>query len=74
MAYTFLYKGGRRPPSIPPRPTLPPLLPEDNESASRIDAQLHADETKPPPRYSEATLLSAMEGAGKFIDDDDIPF
>ena len=28
--------------------------------------------TKPPPRYSEATLLSAMEGAGKLVDDDDL--
>jgi DNA topoisomerase-3 len=27
-------------------------------------------ETKPPPRYSEATLLAAMEGAGKTLDDD----
>jgi DNA topoisomerase-3 len=26
--------------------------------------------TKPPARYSEATLLSAMEGAGKLIDDE----
>ncbi|RQO37351.1 DNA topoisomerase III [Herminiimonas sp. KBW02] len=26
--------------------------------------------TKPPARYSEATLLSAMEGAGKLIDND----
>jgi len=28
--------------------------------------------TKPPPRYTEATLLSAMEGAGKLIDDDEL--
>ena len=28
--------------------------------------------TKPPARYTEATLLSAMEGAGKLIDDDDM--
>ena len=28
--------------------------------------------TKPPARYSEATLLSAMEGAGKLIDDEDL--
>ena len=28
--------------------------------------------TKPPARYTEATLLSAMEGAGKLIDDDDL--
>ena len=28
--------------------------------------------TKPPARFSEATLLSAMEGAGKLIDDEDL--
>ncbi|MDO9202085.1 MAG: DNA topoisomerase, partial [Hydrogenophaga sp.] len=28
--------------------------------------------TKPPARYSEATLLGAMEGAGKTIDDDEL--
>ncbi len=28
--------------------------------------------TKPPARYNEATLLSAMEGAGKLIEDDDL--
>ena len=28
--------------------------------------------TKPPARYSEATLLSAMETAGKLIDDEDL--
>ncbi|CAN7616501.1 DNA topoisomerase III [Rhizobacter sp. LjRoot28] len=33
---------------------------------------LNAQKTKPPARYSEATLLSAMEGAGKLIDDDEL--
>jgi DNA topoisomerase-3 len=28
--------------------------------------------TKPPARYSEATLLSAMESAGKLVDDEDL--
>jgi len=28
--------------------------------------------TKPPARYSEATLLSAMEGAGKLVDDEEL--
>jgi len=28
--------------------------------------------TRPPARYSEATLLGAMEGAGKFIEDDEL--
>ena len=32
----------------------------------------HALVTKPPARYSEATLLSAMEGAGKFVDDEEL--
>jgi DNA topoisomerase III len=31
-----------------------------------------ANQTKPPPRYSEATLLSAMENAGKLVDDDEL--
>ncbi|MBI3285370.1 MAG: DNA topoisomerase III [Burkholderiales bacterium] len=30
----------------------------------------HGLATKPPARYSEATLLSAMEGAGKLVDDE----
>lgn len=29
-------------------------------------------QTKPPPRYNEGTLLTAMEGAGKLIDDDEL--
>lgn len=28
--------------------------------------------TKPPARYNEATLLTAMEGAGKFIEDEEL--
>lgn len=28
--------------------------------------------TKPPARYTEATLLSAMEGAGKLVDNEDL--
>jgi DNA topoisomerase-3 len=29
-------------------------------------------ETKPPPRFNEATLLSAMQGAGKLITDEEL--
>jgi len=29
-------------------------------------------ETKPPPRFSEATLLSAMENSGKLLDDEEL--
>ncbi len=31
-----------------------------------------ASQTRPPARYNEATLLSAMEGAGKLVEDDEL--
>ncbi len=31
-----------------------------------------ATQTKPPARFSEATLLSAMEGAGKLVEDEEL--
>lgn len=34
--------------------------------------RLIKDKTKPPARYNEATLLTAMEGAGKFIEDEEL--
>ena len=36
------------------------------------DVAANALKTKPPARYTEATLLGAMEGAGKLIDDDEL--
>jgi len=35
-------------------------------------AESEAKTTKPPPRYNEATLLMAMETAGKLIDDEEL--
>jgi DNA topoisomerase III len=37
-----------------------------------VAAESEAKETKPPPRYTEATLLSAMETAGKLVDDEEL--
>ncbi|HWA27300.1 MAG TPA: DNA topoisomerase III [Lacunisphaera sp.] len=51
---------------------LPALSPDDKAKAKTLSAELHAETTKPPPRYSEATLLSAMEGAGKLVDDEEL--
>ncbi len=36
--------------------------------------EIHCEEkqTKPPPRYTEATLLSAMESAGKFVEEEEL--
>lgn len=43
-----------------------------NETVQTDTVHLKANETRPPPRYTEATLLSAMEGAGKTVDDEEL--
>ena len=45
---------------------------EQGEKVGTLEVQSVASQTKPPPRYSEATLLSAMEGAGKLVEDDEL--
>src|SRR5690606_18564517 len=45
---------------------------QPGESVLNEDVLVNALKTKPPARYSEATLLSAMEGAGKLIDDEEL--
>ena len=42
------------------------------ELARTESVDVKALKTRPPARYTEATLLSAMEGAGKLIDDDEL--
>jgi DNA topoisomerase-3 len=37
-----------------------------------VSSESEGKETKPPPRYNEATLLQAMETAGKLIDDEEL--
>ena len=45
---------------------------EGIEKVATRSVDVVALSTKPPPRFNEATLLSAMEGAGKSIEDDDL--
>jgi len=45
---------------------------QPNETVKTEETKVSALKTKPPARYTEATLLSAMEGAGKLIDDDEL--
>jgi DNA topoisomerase-3 len=45
---------------------------EQSEKVSVVEVAEQAHQTKPPPRYTEATLLSAMEGAGKLVEDDEL--
>src|SRR5437660_2040475 len=42
------------------------------EPAKVLDIEVTNNETKPPARFSEATLLSAMEGAGKLVEDEEL--
>ena len=51
---------------------LPALSTEDKSQAKTLEATLHNETTKPPPRYTEATLLFAMETAGKFVEDEEL--
>src|SRR5437660_1094428 len=43
-----------------------------NEPAKVLDIEVAQNETKPPARFNEATLLSAMEGAGKLVEDEEL--
>jgi DNA topoisomerase-3 len=51
-------------------PNLPPVKPAESVRTSAIEVK--QSQTRPPPRYTEATLLSAMEGAGKLVEDDEL--
>lgn len=42
------------------------------EIVKTLEVRTEASQTKPPARFSEATLLSAMEGAGKLVEDEEL--
>ncbi|MEM9413490.1 MAG: DNA topoisomerase, partial [Planctomycetota bacterium] len=45
---------------------------ENGESAKVLSVDLKEDETRPPARFNDSTLLSAMETAGKRVDDEEL--
>jgi DNA topoisomerase III len=45
---------------------------QEGQTVRCIAAEVEEKMTRPPPRYTEATLLSAMETAGKLIDDEEL--
>jgi DNA topoisomerase-3 len=49
---------------------LPRLLADEQVQTRKIESL--RKETKPPRRYSDASLLGAMETAGKLVDDDEL--
>ncbi len=42
------------------------------ESVTTEEVNIIANQTRPPARFTEATLLSAMEGAGKLVEDEEL--
>src|SRR6185295_7930211 len=48
-----------------------PVL-ERGEPSTAREAEALEKETKPPRRYTDASLLGAMETAGKLVDDDEL--
>ncbi|MBI4291656.1 MAG: DNA topoisomerase III [Betaproteobacteria bacterium] len=48
------------------------LVPLDGKQVKTLGIEQRAFQTKPPARFTEATLLSAMEGAGKLVEDEEL--
>lgn len=48
------------------------LAPLKSENISVIDLKATEDFTKPPAHYTESSLLSMMESAGKLVEDEDL--
>lgn len=70
VAAGWLEVYGREAVSEKPEENLPPVT--QGEHVATIAIEIKTDQTRPPARYSEATILSAMEGAGKLIEDEEL--
>jgi len=49
---------------------LPPV--SQGEPVQTLQVEVKEGKTKPPPRFTEATILSAMENAGKLVEDEEL--
>ncbi len=61
---------GRETASDKPEENLPLVRQGERVTTARIE--IKTDQTKPPARYNEGTILSAMEGAGKLVEDEEL--
>ncbi len=51
-------------------PTLAPV--REGEQVKTTELEIKQSQTKPPARFTEATLLGAMESAGKLVEDEEL--
>ena len=61
----------RRQERAPETPTLPPGL-KQGQSQAVVDVESIRKKTRPPKRFTDATLLTAMETAGKTLDEKEL--
>ncbi|MGE9269910.1 MAG: DNA topoisomerase, partial [Verrucomicrobiales bacterium] len=61
---------GRRPGVASGKDDLTAATPGEDALTEAIE--ILEEQTKPPARFNESTLLSAMEGAGKLVEDEDL--
>src|SRR4029077_5318786 len=61
---------GREAASDKPEENLPPVT--QGESVETLRIEVKTEQTRPPARYNEGTILSAMEGAGKLVEDEEL--
>jgi DNA topoisomerase III len=61
---------GREAAGEKPEENLPPV--RQGERVATVGVEIKTDQTKPPARYNEATILSAMEAAGKLVEDEEL--
>src|SRR5438876_5643225 len=61
---------GREAASEKPEENLPPVTQGESVQTQRIEIKI--EQTRPPVRYNEGTVLSAMEAAGKLVEDEEL--
>ena len=61
---------GREATGDKPEENLPPVTQGEHVETVRIE--IKTEQTRPPARYNEATILSAMEAAGKLVEDEEL--
>jgi DNA topoisomerase-3 len=61
---------GRETPVTSPKKTWPAV--QQGERVETVRIEINTEQTRPPVRYNEGTILSAMEAAGKLVEDEEL--
>jgi len=70
VASGWLEVYGREAAGDKPEENLPPVT--QGERVETVRIEIKTEQTKPPVRYNEGTILSAMEAAGKLVEDEEL--